>query len=561
MEKNKNIFFINKAKEIHNNRYDYSKVIYKNCDTKVCIICPEHGEFWQTPYVHNNLKCGCPKCGHIKSNNAKKNNKEDFIEKAKKVHGEKYDYSRVKYVNNRTKVCIICPEHGEFCQAPYAHLNGNGCPKCFSNKKRILFSFKKEDFIEKAKEVHGNKYDYSKTEYVNANTKVCIICPEHGEFWQTPYAHNNLKCGCPKCGRINASFAETMKLDDFVKKAKEIHGDKYDYSKVNYINSKSNITIICPKHGEFLQTPDAHIHGSGCQICGHSKSTGEEELISFLKEIYTGKIETRNRNVIKPKELDIYIPEKKIAIEFDGIRWHSELFNKDKNYHLLKTEQCKDKGIDLLHIFEDEWLYHDKIVKEKLKHILGLNNNKEKIYARNCEIKEITKQEAKCFLTEYHIQGYGNSTVSYGAFFENKLVGVMQFKKVNNNNEWELIRFATNYNYVCCGVGGKLFKHFLKIFNPKEVKSFADRRWTINYENNVYTKIGFKLIKILPPDYRYVNINFTQKRVHKFNLRKQILHKKYGFQLSMTESEMTEKLGYYKIYDCGLIKYVWKNER
>ena len=558
MVKNKKLDFIEKAKSIHGNKYDYSKAEYINCETKVCIICPEHGEFWQTPYVHNNLKCGCPKCGHVKTNNAKKLNKQQFIEKAREVQGDKYDYSKVEYINSKKKVCVICPEHGEFWQAPSSHLNGQGCPKCFSNKKRILYSFNKQQFIEKAKSIHGNKYDYSKINYVNANTKVCIICPEHGEFWQTPYVHNNLKCGCPKCGRINASLGETMKVEDFINKAREVHGDKYDYSKVEYVKSKIPVRIICRKHGEFLQTPDAHIHGSGCQICSNSKSTGEEEILKFLKEICNESIETRNRNVIKPQELDIFIPSKKVAIEFDGLRWHSELFNKDKNYHIYKTEQCKKNGIALIHIFEDEWTYHTDIVKEKLKHILKADTNKKKIYARNCYIKEISKKETKLFLLKYHIQGYSKSTVNYGAFFGNEIVGVMQFKKINNKNEWELTRFASNYNYICCGVGGKLFSYFVKNYNPEYVKSFADRRWTIDEENNLYTKIGFKLDKTLSPDYKYINIKNQRKRIHKFNFRKQILHKKYGFPLTMTETEMTEKLGYYKIYDCGLLKYVWK---
>ena len=558
MVKNKKIDFIEKAKSIHSNKYDYSKVEYTNCDTKVCIICPEHGEFWQTPYVHNNLKCGCPKCGHVKTNNAKKLNKQQFIEKAREVHGNKYDYSKVEYINSQTKVCIICPEHGEFLQTPSAHLNGQGCSKCFSNKKRILYSFNKQQFIEKAKSIHGNKYNYSKINYINANTKVCIICPEHGEFWQTPYVHNNLKCGCPKCGRINASLGETMKVEDFINKVREVHGNKYDYSKVEYVKSKIPVRIICHKQGEFLQTPDAHIHGSGCQICSNSKSTGEEEILKFLKEICNENIESRNRNVIKPQELDIFIPSKNIAIEFDGLRWHSELFNKDKNYHLHKTELCKKNGITLIHIFEDEWIYYKDIVKEKLRHILKVDNNKKKIYARNCFVKEISKKETNLFLLKYHIQGYSKSTVNYGAFFENELVGVMQFKKTNNKNEWELTRFASNYNYICCGVGGKLFSHFVKNYNPEKIKSFADRRWTVDEENNLYTKIGFKLYKTLSPDYKYINIKNQQKRIHKFNFRKQILHKKYGFPLTMTETEMTEKLGYYKIYDCGLLKYVWK---
>ena len=121
---------------------------------------------------------------------------EQFIEKAKQIHGNKYDYSKVEYVNNHTKVCIICPEHGEFWQTPNSHLNGNGCSSCKGLKKLTT-----KEFIERAKQVHGNKYDYSKTIYVNKRTKVCIICPIHGEFYQTPHNHVYQKQGCPECGK------------------------------------------------------------------------------------------------------------------------------------------------------------------------------------------------------------------------------------------------------------------------------------------------------------------------------------------------------------------------
>ena len=162
--------FVKKAREVHGDKYDYSKVEYTNNYTKVCIICPEHGEFWQAPNNHINQKQGCPKCSH----RSYKLSNEEFTIKAKEIHGNKYDYSKVDYVNNRTKVCIICPEHGEFWQTPYKHLNKQGCPRCYGNIKSNT-----EEFIAKAREVHGNKYDYSKVEYSGCENKVCIICPEH----------------------------------------------------------------------------------------------------------------------------------------------------------------------------------------------------------------------------------------------------------------------------------------------------------------------------------------------------------------------------------------------
>ena len=180
--------FIKRAREVHGDKYDYSKVEYVNANSKVCIICSEHGEFWQKPASHL-LGCGCIECA-----GKKKYTKKIFIEKAKKVHGDKYDYSKVEYANNKTKVCIICPEHGEFWQKPESHIvQKRGCPYCGGTAKLTL-----NDFIRKSDEIHKHKYDYSKVEYVNYETKVCIICPEHGEFWQTPHGHLNGQ-GCPYC--------------------------------------------------------------------------------------------------------------------------------------------------------------------------------------------------------------------------------------------------------------------------------------------------------------------------------------------------------------------------
>ena len=244
--------FIEKAREIHGDKYNYSKVVYKSNKIKVCIICPKHGEFWQKPNDHLNGR-GCPSCSGLK-----KLSLEEFIRRAKEVHGDKYDYSKVNYINSNTKVCIICLEHGEFWQNPHDHLNGNGCPKCIST-----FKLTTKEFIRRAKDVHGDKYDYSKTKYVNKRTKICIICPEHGEFWQLPSSHLT-GSGCSKCKGMYKPTTE-----EWIKNAKKVHGNKYDYSKVKYINSRTKVCIICSKHGEFWQTPNDHLNGRGCYCCGH----------------------------------------------------------------------------------------------------------------------------------------------------------------------------------------------------------------------------------------------------------------------------------------------------
>ena len=171
--------FINKANLIHNNKYDYSKVEYVNSSTKVCIICPKHGEFWQTPHHHLNGH-GCSKCRNENNGDRRRGNVKEFIEKANKIHKNKYDYSKVEYINSYAKVCIICPEHGEFWQSPYVHIQGHECPECAKIKRAKNNKHSIDEFIQKSKLIHGDKYDYSKVEYINSHTKVCIICPEHG---------------------------------------------------------------------------------------------------------------------------------------------------------------------------------------------------------------------------------------------------------------------------------------------------------------------------------------------------------------------------------------------
>ena len=241
--------FIKEAKNIYGDKYDYSKVEYKNKATKVCIICPKHGEFWQIP--KNHLRgSNCPKCANKLRGENRRMTKEEFIRRAREIHGWKYDYSKVEYVGYETKICIICPEHGEFWQTPHSHLEGQCCPKCSGRYMTRGY------FIEKANKIHNNKYDYSKVEYKGVHEKVCIICPEHGEFWQSPHCHLD-GFGCRICSN---TFMDT---NLFVEKSRKIHGDKYDYSKVDYVNNHTKVCIICPEHGEFWQIPNSHLNGRG----------------------------------------------------------------------------------------------------------------------------------------------------------------------------------------------------------------------------------------------------------------------------------------------------------
>lgn len=295
---------------------------------------------------------------------ARKNTKDEFIEKALKLYGDKYDYSKVNYVNNHTKVCIICPEHGEFWQTPNSHLNGRGCKKCGVLKRSVNRSNSKTIFIDKAKEVHGDKYDYSKVDYINNHTKVCIICPEHGEFWQKPLNHVYSKQGCPKCSVKSAHDKQRLTTEEFIECAKKVHGDRYDYSKVEYVDAHTKVCIICPKHGEFWQTPNAHSNGRGCPVCKTSRI--EKQVLNTLVNKNIQFIYQANNKIFKwleKQSIDFYLPDYNIAIECQGKQHFNigdfgssnfdfnDLYKRDK----LKYELCKKNNIKLLYYTDKEY--------------------------------------------------------------------------------------------------------------------------------------------------------------------------------------------------------------
>ena len=224
-----------------------------------------------------------------------------------------------------------------------------------------------ETFVKYCKDLHNDFYDYSKTIYINSTTKLIITCKKHGDFLQVPPSHIKGK-GCKKCSHEKVNSINSKGLDYFLNKSKEIHYDKYDYSMAVYVNLKTNVKIICKKHGIFLQTPYKHILGRGCSKCARLISKPEIEVQDFIKSLNL-KILTNNRKILYRKELDIYIPSLNRAIEFNGFYWHYDKRNKrlkEKGYHAKKSKLCKEKGIRLLHLREDLWIKD----KEKMKEVI-----------------------------------------------------------------------------------------------------------------------------------------------------------------------------------------------
>lgn len=259
--------FVKKARAVHGNQYEYPGS-YLGANTEIVIICPTHGAFFQLPSSHIR-GCGCTRCsGRYKPT------QDEFIQKARLVHGDRYEYEQ--YANSSTKMEIICPIHGRFSQLPSTHLRGKGCGKCSSTAP-----LSQDEFIQKARSVHGDRYEYG--HYVNSSTKIEIICPVHGSVYQLPKSHLT-GCGCIKC---SGKHAPTQ--DEFIQKARLVHGDRYEYGEYRY--TMQVMPIICPYHGEFLQRPNDHLRGIGCPHCAGNVVLSQDEFIQKARSVHGDRYE------------------------------------------------------------------------------------------------------------------------------------------------------------------------------------------------------------------------------------------------------------------------------
>jgi hypothetical protein len=368
--------YLAKLKNKYGEIFDYSKVKnYVDCNSPITLICKKHNyEYTKKAYIHLN-KNACPLCRKETQGHRKDYTQKEFDqlkEKLNKIHNNKYDYSLIKLKGFQLShpVKIICPIHGVFKQRIFEHIKGIGCAKCAGVGK-----FTQEEFIEKANKVHNNKYDYSKVNYVNSSTKVEIICPTHGSFFQTPANHLQGQ-NCPKC-------AKTSDAQTFIEKANKIHNNKYDYSKVNYLGSARKVEIICPKHGSFWQTPNSHLCNAGCPSCANSR--GEDYLRKIFIENKINFEAQKTFEGCKDKKLlrfDFYLPDFNTCIEYQGIQ-HYEVCDKSfckrrfsvskkqleytKKHDQIKRDFCKCNNIKELEINDQD----DVVQKLKENNILA----------------------------------------------------------------------------------------------------------------------------------------------------------------------------------------------
>jgi len=409
-----------------------------------------------------------------------------------------------------------------------------------------------EDFKEKTRKTNIEKYGSE-----NAQSNIII--------------RERISKGIKRAYKENPSIRKNV-----AKKKKENHYKKF--------SNWSKYVVPLFSSEEYTGQRSGQIYKWKCVVCGHEWeqhihtsnvgdlitkiprclkcfpyhigfSTLEKEVKDFILEIYSGTIVENDRTIIKPLELDLFIPEKKIAIEFDGLFFHSELNGTSKFYHKEKTEKCLENGVLLIHIFEDEWVSKKNIVKDRIASIFGITN--EVVFARSCIVKEIGTKEKNLFLDKNHLYGKDNSSAKIGLFFNNELVSVMTFGKprFNKNYEWELIRYATKQGMRVVAGASKLLTFFLRNYLPKNILSYADRRYSTG---NLYEKIGFSRIGISEPNYWWTK---GQIKLSRYQCQKHKLPNILGdgFDKNMSEVENMYLNGWNKIYDCGNIVYAIEN--
>lgn len=395
---------------------------------------------------------------------------------------------------------------------------------------------------------HGNKYDYSKVNYINAHTKITIICSTHGEFEQTPNEHKKGR-GCSDCGLSKIKRNNILKrktTEQFILESNIIHDNKYKYYETEYINNKTEVVVTCPTHGNFTVRPDEHLFlKTGCSKCNSNISRPEQQLIRYISDIYDGNV-TRYKD--KKYEIDIYIPQLNLGFEFNGIYYHSSDF-KSKRYHKDKSIYFNEKGILLIHIWEDDWSNKKDLVKSMINHKLNISN---RIFARKCKLKYVTSRESKDFLDKNHLRG-GKYAKSIGLFHNSELLSILSYKMLNNT--LEIDRFATKKNNVVIGGFSKLLKEIITNIKPLSIITYADIDINNNYKNSVYYKNGFLFVGVTEPSFFYINSNLCRYSRNKFQKHK--LKKLFpnSYDDSISADKIVRYNGYYKIYNSGNFKF------
>jgi hypothetical protein len=494
---------------------------------------------------------------------------EEFIDRARLVHGERYDYSLSVYSGTHKKISVKCKTHGLFEVAPANHLSGQNCPECFGMRR----GGGTDAFIKRAKDAHGNRYDYGLTKYVSVGKKVEILCGIHGLFRIRP-DHHSSGHGCSDChgGKVST-------WEDLQRKANLAHDHKYDYSKFVYLNAKSKSVVICPIHGEFETCLDYHIRCKvGCPRCSTAtrSSVNESEIGDYVSSLGV-EVKRTGRSLIPPMELDLYIPSSRLAVEYNGNFFHSynpecryciknggidqqKSHRKYKQRHADKFSACLSAGVTLYQIKENDWSDEVKreIWKSRISSRLGLHS--EKIHARKTKFSQIDRGVAVEFLNMNHLQGGSASRYYFGLTYNGSLVGVISYS-LHQGNLINLTRMAFRRWTTVVGGARKLFENSIKAMREGlDIVTFSDNMYS---DGSIYKTLGFERDADLNPSYEWI---YKQKTYNKRRCRKSngSIEKLIGSKLydpSKTEHQNMFDAGARCLYDAGYVRWIYKRTK
>ena len=483
---------------------------------------------------------------------------DEIIRRFKLAHKDRYDYSLVNYKNKRTKVQIICKVHGVFEVYPDNHAKGSNCNECMKGSKiNTAGKGKLSNFevITRFKIVHGDKYDYSLVNYKKNNLPVNIICKIHGIFSQNPNVHWD-GGKCPECRK------NTISNEEIINRLSKINPYSHTFEKVQYINMHTKIIITCKLHGDFLRTPANYFKNYLCPKCNPQKSKYELELEEFLK-LYNIDIQLNTRKIISPLELDLYLPDYKLGIEFNGLIFHSYGFSKFKmfnnyekrfeNKHSKKLELMKNINLNLFQIKESDWSSKKDIIKSILLSKLGKNN---RIFARKLKVVNLTeyKDFVINFLNINHLDGYNTFDICYGLSNDkNEIFSIVTFKKrLIREDFWDIVQFCSILNCTIIGGISKILKVFENIHKPKEIFGKVNRDLS---DGKIFEILNFNKICNTQPNIFWVKektLEIYSDEFFNINILSKINH---NFKNILSQDENIFNNGFRKYLDSGNILF------
>lgn len=455
-----------------------------------------------------------------------------------------------EYDGKYTKMEVICLKCNNHFKIRADHLlNIKNCPECSKVAKSKKMALSHEEF---EKRIDKDKNLILLSRYVNMRTPIKVKHTVCGKIFETSPQCVGRGTGCPFCNSLsNINKSRTLSHKDFQERCT-------NFTLIDeYHGNRTFLRVKCNTCGNIKYAKAQSIPTLSCDICNKGTSLAELEIYDYIKSIYNKEIIKNSRNILNNKELDFYIPEFKLGIEYDSFYYHNNL-SVDNNYHLNKTLECYKKGIKLIHIFEDEWRDKKDIVKSKIAYELNLITNK--IYARKCIIKEINTKDKNDFLEKNHIQGEDKSHIHLGLFYNDKLVSVMTISKSRaiykqHSYEYEISRFASDIHINVIGAFSKMLKYLLNNYDINTLISYVDLRYSDL--DNQYKE--FNYLGTTKPNYWYI---VNGKRFHRYYFAKHTLKNKFPeiYSKDKTEFEIMEEAKIHRIYDCGNAKYEYKRD-